>query len=367
MPRGRKRHSKVFFVEKILDKRFVGDKVEYFIKWKGYDNRHNKWEPIENCDCPQLIAKFERKLRVKAQLSRENGFLTPLNKKFKSETICCEPSTSTIVKVDPDKTDVVEALEFSSSSAGLEDEYEPDDNIIEHKPILTKETLKTAKMPKKNVDDVKASTLNRGSLVENNDDETVIAAVEKKPNINELPSTSTAIPTSRRVEIVAENAVVIDYSGCQEKLREASRIIRSANELLSIQTPRSVKFSLMLARDNLRKSAQDLFDEFQVLKEKQNDSSNNILTNYLKLLFEKVAEIQLVITNVKNVLALILNKVSISEVVTEHILPPMGSFSFLPAPFLSPPFEASSLASRSTSSNNNESENNNVVRDPSIN
>ncbi|KFY86131.1 hypothetical protein V498_07592 [Pseudogymnoascus sp. VKM F-4517 (FW-2822)] len=48
-------------VEAILDKRLVGRREEFLIKWKGYEPTDNSWESRGNLSCPELLAEFRRR------------------------------------------------------------------------------------------------------------------------------------------------------------------------------------------------------------------------------------------------------------------------------------------------------------------
>ena len=34
--------------------------LEHYIRWEGWDNQFNNWEPESNCDCDDLIDPFSK-------------------------------------------------------------------------------------------------------------------------------------------------------------------------------------------------------------------------------------------------------------------------------------------------------------------
>lgn len=60
-----------YVVERVLDRREWQGKLQYLLKWKGYPDSENTWEPEENLRCPDLIGKFLKKQRQKAKSERQ--------------------------------------------------------------------------------------------------------------------------------------------------------------------------------------------------------------------------------------------------------------------------------------------------------
>ncbi|CAG8466661.1 9551_t:CDS:2 [Dentiscutata heterogama] len=46
--------------------------VYYLLKWKGYDDSYNTWEPSSNLDCPDLVRQFNREQRMREEAANLN-------------------------------------------------------------------------------------------------------------------------------------------------------------------------------------------------------------------------------------------------------------------------------------------------------
>jgi hypothetical protein len=49
-------------VEEILDQRKIRNQQQYLVKWKGYSQEENTWEPLRHLsNCPEKIAQFHQR------------------------------------------------------------------------------------------------------------------------------------------------------------------------------------------------------------------------------------------------------------------------------------------------------------------
>ena len=61
-----------FVVEKVKRRKIGEDGKEMFlIKWEGYPDSENTWEPREYLNCPKLIAKYEKKVKKRQEFLLE--------------------------------------------------------------------------------------------------------------------------------------------------------------------------------------------------------------------------------------------------------------------------------------------------------
>ena len=77
-------------VEKIISKRVRKGKVEYLVKWKGWeDPDDNTWEPVANLDCRELMDEYEAKHKDDDEQKSESG---GTKRKAESDTKSSKPS-----------------------------------------------------------------------------------------------------------------------------------------------------------------------------------------------------------------------------------------------------------------------------------
>jgi len=192
-------------VERVLDKRFRNNRVEYFLKWFGYDDNSNTWEPKEHLDCKELITEFEQKENDKKNMKK----LEIDRKRTLSNSVVTRCETSDTGPSGPSK-------KCSKSFPQTAINVENSDESAQAGPSqgLEKISFSQTNINVQNTDESKESGLTKND--DNDDDENSVPA-EIDNNVSETtPIAKVAEKIIQATRITGELLYLIKWQGIEK-------------------------------------------------------------------------------------------------------------------------------------------------------
>jgi RNase H-like domain found in reverse transcriptase/Reverse transcriptase (RNA-dependent DNA polymerase)/Integrase zinc binding domain/Chromo (CHRromatin Organisation MOdifier) domain len=73
-------------VDRLINKRKVEGVTEYLVRWKGFTEEDDSWEPTKNLHCPDLVKEFEKNFRSKPTKRQVDGEATAAEQDIRKPT-----------------------------------------------------------------------------------------------------------------------------------------------------------------------------------------------------------------------------------------------------------------------------------------
>lgn len=75
-----------YAVEKIISHRQTRKGLEYYVKWEGFTEADNTWEPMANLNCPDLVEAYNKEMEKKAPAAKQKASKPKEEKKAKRKS-----------------------------------------------------------------------------------------------------------------------------------------------------------------------------------------------------------------------------------------------------------------------------------------